>query len=179
MMTNTIETHPLTLSIAAGHGNENPFWDGQVVMAHMMDAAEIHRRLPPVKVQGYFTLMPEPLRDHWDRWCEALNGKPALGPPMPAEVTYHETIMETLRQVDRRLQSIIWSRANRIPWKALVHQFGQSQSTLDRQKAAGLQKIASYLNVVDPGGREITAQRQRANGLATAFLTGLMHDDDF
>ena len=42
-------------------------WTDKMVMAYLEEAADIHRRLPPVTVQGYFNLWPETLKDDWTR----------------------------------------------------------------------------------------------------------------
>lgn len=121
-------------------------WNEKLVMAYLEDAADIHRRLPQVKVDGYFTLWPETLKDDWTRLYDAVNGKNRLASPMPHEVTFHEEVMKWLRYLDRYQQQIVWMRANSIPWKILVDEFGKSKSTLWRENKYALIRIASILN---------------------------------
>ena len=121
-------------------------WNEKIVMAYLEDAASIHRRLPEVKVAGYFSLWPETMADDWTRLYDAVNGQNRLGSPMPREVSYHEEIMEWLRWLDRHQQQIVWMRANRIPWKVLTVQFEKNKTTLWREMNSGLLRIASILS---------------------------------
>ena len=122
------------------------YWTERMVMAYLEDAASIHRRLPEVKVAGYFSLWPETMKDDWTRLHDAVNGHDRLGSPMPPEVTYHEEIMGWLRWLNPETQQIVWMRANCIPWKILVDEFGKSKTTLWREQSNGLIRIASILN---------------------------------
>jgi len=121
-------------------------WNEKIVMAYLEDAAEIHRRLPEVKVPGYFSLWPETMKDDWTRLYDSVHGACRLGSPMPSEVTYHEEIMDWLRWLNPHQQQIVWMRANRIPWKVLADQFGSNRTTLWRDMNAGLVRIASILS---------------------------------
>lgn len=126
-------------------------WNEKIVMAHLEEAASIHRRLPEVKVAGYFSLWPETMKDDWTRLYDAVNGRNRMGSPMPHEVTYHEEIMQWLRWLPKSEQQIIWMRANRIPWKSLEHQFDVNRTKLWREMNAGLIRIASILNTKQEG----------------------------
>ena len=53
-------------------------WTDKMVMAYLEEAADIHRRLPPVTVQGYFNLWPETLKDDWKRLYDSVNAKTRL-----------------------------------------------------------------------------------------------------
>lgn len=121
-------------------------WNERIVMAHLEEAAAIHRRLPEVKVGGYFSLWPETIKDDWTRLYDMVNGSNRLGPPMPAEVTYHEEIMDWLRWLDRPQQQIVWMRANHIPWKILVAELGKSKTTLWREQTFALIRISAILS---------------------------------
>lgn len=121
-------------------------WNEKIVMAYLEDAAAIHRRLPEVKVAGYFSLWPETMKDDWARLYDLVNGTSRLGPPMPREVSYHEEIMEWLNWLDRETRQVVWMRANRIPWKILEQQFEKNKTTLWRNMNAGLIKLAAILS---------------------------------
>ena len=143
-----------------------PYWTEDVVMAYLKDAAAIHRRLPEVQVPGYFTLWPETLKDDWARLYDQVNGKPRLGPPMPPEVTYQEQVMEWLRLLGPEHQKIVWMRANRIPWKILVAEFGRCRTTLWSETKFCCSRMASRLNAIDREGARFRNLRERA--VATA-----------
>lgn len=129
-------------------------WNEKSVMAHLEEAAGIHRRLPEVKVRGYYSLWPETLKDDWHRLYDAMHSKTRLGPPMPPEVTYHEQIMAWLRWLDPYSQKIVWMRANRVPWKIIASAIGKGKTTLWQEMKSSLSLIAAKLNadVKPPGG---------------------------
>ena len=140
-------------------------WNEHVVLAYLREAAAIHRRLPPVRVQGYQTLWPEMIKDDWSRLYDLVNAKTRLGSPMPPEVTYQEAVMEWLRWLDRHDQQIIWMRANNLPWKLLVDELGQSKPTLWRRLRANLALIASRLDDSENQGAAFVRLRHRARFL--------------
>lgn len=125
-------------------------WTDKMVMAHLEEAAGIHRRLPSVTVQGYFNLWPETLKDDWTRLYDRVNAKTRLGSPMPHEVTYHEKIMTWLRWLDSYDQKLVWMRANRIPWKIIVVELNRSKTTLWGDMKQALAIIAGNLSSTDP-----------------------------
>ena len=137
------------------------YWNEKIVMGYLMHAASIHRRLPPVQVQGYGSLWPVTLHDDWERFYDLVNGRTTLGSPMPIEVTYHEEVMEWLLQLDPHRQQIIWMRANQIPWKIMVEEFGQCKVVLWRRLSAGLEEIITSLNRRDLRGEYFRALRSR------------------
>ena len=130
------------------------YWNNQMVMAYLKEAASIHRRIPDVQVPGFYTLWPETMKDDWERFYDAVNHKTRFGPPMPRQVTFHEKVMAWLRWIDCYEQKVIWMRANNIPWKILEHEFGKSKTTLWRDANSGLIRISSMLNAHDPEGGE-------------------------
>ena len=138
------------------------FWNEKIAMGHLIQAAAIHRRMPEVRMPGYHTLWPVMMQEEAGRLLELIHGKTTLGPPMPPEVTYHEKVMEWLRLLERRQQQLVWSRANQVPWKILVEEFGRSKPTLWRELDRCLGKIVTYLNRTDPHGETFRRLRERA-----------------
>jgi len=141
------------------------YWNEKIVMSHLIHAASIHRRMPPIKVQGYFSLWPETLKNDWERLYDQLNGRTTLGAPMPPEVTYHEKVMDLLSCLDRNEQQITWMRANKIPWYIVVQDLQTSQSTLQRRMRVALNRLIQELNRRDVSGEYYRRLRNRANGL--------------
>lgn len=141
------------------------YWNSKIVMGFLMQAASIHRRMPEVRVPGYRTLWPTTMRDEWERFYDMLNGKSTLGSPMPSEVTYHEEVMEWLRLLDRPKQQLLWMRANKVPWKILVEEFGRSKPTLWREMNDSLNVLVRHLNRVDTRGDHFRQLRNRTLSL--------------
>lgn len=141
------------------------YWNSKIVMGFLMQAAAIHRRMPEVRVPGYHTLWPAMMQDEWERLYDRLNGKTTLGAPMPTEVSYSEAVMEWLRLLDRSRQQLLWMRANRVPWKILIEEFGRSKPTLWREVNDSLEQIVVHLNRIDVKGDHFRQLRGRAFSL--------------
>lgn len=145
------------------HIKPSLYWNDKIVMAYLIQAASIHRRLPDVKVPGYFTLWPVGQKDEWEKLYDMLNAKSTLGSPMAPEVTFSEEVMEWLRQLDRDQQSLVWARANKVPWKILIEDFGRSRASLFRDFGEALHVLISHLNRLDPRGDHFKELKQRTN----------------
>lgn len=139
------------------------YWSEKIVAGYIIQCASIHRRLPEVRVPGYHTLWPVTMKDEWERLYDMLNGKPTLGSPMPPEVSFSDAVLEWLQLLDRSQQQLVWMRANRVPWKILVEEFGRSKPTLWREHCACLSRIKYHLNRIDPWGEHYRQMRSRAN----------------
>lgn len=148
------------------HRKPTLYWHEKLIMAYLIQAASIHRRLPEVRPQGYQTLWPTTLKDDWERLYDLLNGRSTLGSPMPPEITFHEEVMTWLRQLDRKQQQLCWMRANRIPWKILVEEFDRSKASLSRDLHTALESLVAHLNRIDPKGDYFRQLRSRANSVA-------------
>ena len=125
-------------------------WTDKMVMAYLEEAAAIHRRLPPVTVQGYFNLWPATLKDDWERLYDTVNSKTRLGSPMPSEVTYHENIMTWLRWLDPYNQKLVWMRANRIPWKIVEAKLGRGKTALWQDYKGAIALLTGKLSAREP-----------------------------
>lgn len=104
-------------------------------------AAQIMRRLPTVRVRGYFCTWP--------------NFKPEYGecfvsdtwlPPLPDEIEAMERILEWLKFTNVENRRIIWLRSCGMGWKHLTHHYKKSRSTITRAYLSGLKDIQNALN---------------------------------
>ena len=139
------------------------YWNEKIVMGYLMQAANIHRRMPEVRMPGYYSLWSDTMKDKWARLYDTLNGKSTLGSPMPPEVDFQDEVMAWLRLLNRRQQQIVWMRANGVPWKILIDEFGRSKPTLWRELSQCLRQIIVILNRRDPKGNYF--QRLRSHAL--------------
>ena len=142
------------------------YWNTKIVEGFLIQAADIHRRLPDVRTPGYHSLWPPTLQDEWERLYDAINGRPTLGSPLPAEVSYSEAVMEWLRYVDPPSRQLLWMRANRVPWKILIEEFSRSKPTLWREQTRCLHAIVCHLNREDSLGERFRGLRARAWAMA-------------
>ena len=122
-------------------------WTTEDVAARFAEAADTGRRLPRVRVQGYFNVWPELARDAWEAYPEETPEYRPL-PPSPHAV---ERMLETMRwmqwlQVEQR--HLVWMRAERYRWKEICCRFGCDRTTAWRRWQAALTIVVSQLNGV-------------------------------
>jgi hypothetical protein len=85
-------------------------WTAESVADHFDEAFRTLRRLPPVRVQGYFNAWPEVLRSS------------------------HEIAAMAPDEAERGL---VWSRAARVPWKQISGELGCDRTTARPHGVAG------------------------------------------
>lgn len=104
-------------------------------------AAEVMRRLPPVKVQGYLCAWPkfcctdDDFKSQSDVWL----------PPLPDEISAMEEILEWLKLTSVENRRIVWLRSCGMGWKSMAHRYRKSRSTLARQYRSALTEIQKAL----------------------------------
>jgi hypothetical protein len=106
-------------------------WTRERVEERLIEAAEVMKRLPPVRVQGYFSVWPAILPEFGD-----LVGRepPRLRRPAPAPdaIDRMEAAMPWLRWLEPEDAKLVWARAEGTPWKPLCWRFGVSRATACR-----------------------------------------------
>lgn len=121
-------------------------WTAKDVADRFEQAIYTLKRLPPVKVQGYFNLWPAikyTQREIWE--MEKLPMR--LGPPSAQAISRMEETLEWitwLDEVDER--RLIWLRASKVRWKVICARIGADRSTAWRYWVIALTKIATRLN---------------------------------
>jgi hypothetical protein len=109
----------------------------KAVQDRLEDAARTLRRLPPVRVQGYFSTWPEIRRDK----AELQQMEKALlrlGPPTARSITQMEEVLFIwMKWLTIEQRKVVWLRAERVRWKQICWQLG-----FGRTKAWGMYKLA-------------------------------------
>jgi hypothetical protein len=120
-------------------------WTPTLVEERLEEAADTLRRLPAVKVQGYFSTWPPVIRDFWEAfgWNEV---RVRLGPPSPAAIDRMDEALIWLSWLEPDDTRLVWLRACRVHWKLITWRFGVSRTTAWRNWVAALVSIASRLN---------------------------------
>lgn len=124
-------------------------WTREEVEARLIEAAEVLKRLPRVRVPGYFSTWPEPIvefADRVDRAPEPLRRPP----PDPAAITRMEEAITWQRFLEPELGKLVWARAAGKPWKAICWRFGIARATAHRRWEYALCLIAWRLNGQPP-----------------------------
>jgi len=120
-------------------------WTASMVEEQLEEAAATLRRLPPVKVSGYFSCWPQIAHDADDRrgW-EVLVRR--LGPPSARAISRMEETLTWFRWLTPDENRLIWLRANNISWKAIGWRIGCCRTVAWERWVFALAKIASELN---------------------------------
>jgi hypothetical protein len=120
-------------------------WTMETVAARFEEAAGTSRRLPPVRVAGYFNAWPVIARSAWE--AHSADEKVYLRfPPSPAAI---DRMLETMRWVawlEEDQRHLVWMRAKRYPWREITARFACDRSTAWRRWQAALSIIAAKLS---------------------------------
>ena len=109
----------------------------------MRSAVRTLRRMPPVKVQGYFSTWPDIVRDQMEilqMEKEPLRIRPSARDIQELEEVLFEW-MPILTVDERRL---LWARANRVPWKMVCGELGVGRTKAWEIYKHTLGKIAKH-----------------------------------
>lgn len=119
-------------------------WTGEAVADHFEEAVRTLRKLPPVRVTGYFNAWPEVLRSAKE--IAAMEPEPMRILPSTSAITRLERTFDWMLWITVEERKLIWLRAARVPWKAITWEFGCDRTTAWRRWTLALTKIASRLN---------------------------------
>jgi hypothetical protein len=130
-------------------------WTVKLVEERLIEAAAVMRRLPSVRVPGYFNTWPKMVVEFADRVGQQPEPM-RLPPPSPTAISRMEDALGWLRWLEAEDAKLVWARADRTPWKAICWQFGIARATANRRWQYGLSVIAWRLN-----GRRLQMKRSR------------------
>jgi hypothetical protein len=139
-------------------------WTTKMVEERLVEAAGVMRRLPAVRVPGYFNTWPRALIEFSDRVGQEPE-RMRLPPPSPAAITRMEQTVLWLRWLEVDDAKLVWARSEGTPWKGICWRFGIARATAHRRWQYGLSVIAWRLN-----GR--TAPRKRSQRIVIAVAGG-------
>lgn len=123
-----------------------PDWSIEDVAARFAWAADTARRLPRVRVQGYFNMWPDFLRGEWEAFA-AEEKVYRHFPPSPEAV---DRMLETMRWVqwlEVEQRHLVWMRAQRYPWREICCRFGCDRTTAWRRWQKALEIVAEQLRM--------------------------------
>ena len=120
-------------------------WTVEKVAERLAEAAAVIRRLPSVRVPGYFNTWPPMVVEFADR--VGRQAEPMrLPPPSPTAISRMEEALGWLRWLKPEHAKLIWARAEGTPWKLICWRFGISRATAHRRWQYGLSLITYRLN---------------------------------
>lgn len=119
-------------------------WTIDDVAKRFEEAANTGRRLPPVRVQGYFNTWPAILRQPW----ETYSGDDVLYrfPPDPAAIDRMEETMRWVLWLTEEQRHLVWMRAEERGWREICRRFGCDRTTAWRRWQKALDIVACRLN---------------------------------
>lgn len=120
-------------------------WTPSMVEERLVEAADVLKRLPEVRVQGYYSLWPEVVHEFAD-----LVGQepPRLHRPCPAPdaITRMEETLGWTVGLDPVDAKIVWLRASGERWKAICWKVGLARAAAHEHWLYALCVIAWKLN---------------------------------
>lgn len=120
-------------------------WTMEDVAARFADAAETGRRLPPVRVQGYFNVWPAFARKEWEGFTDRDYEYRPL-PPTPEAIDRMLEAMRWVQWLEEEQRHLIWMRAKQHEWKDICRRIGCDRTTAWRRWQKALQVVVQHLN---------------------------------
>jgi hypothetical protein len=131
-------------------------WSPELVEDRLTEAADVLKRLPAERVQGYFNLWPEVVHDFADLVGQTPEPM-RRPPPLPAAISRMEETLGWVKFLAPEDARLVWARAEGAPWKAICWRFGVARATAHRRWRYGISVIALRLN-----GRPVPAKRSQS-----------------
>ena len=134
-------------------------WTRAQVQDRLESAADVMRRLPGVKPQGYFSAWPEYLHGFADK----VGQEPEMTRPRPTprDISQAEEALLWLRWLETDDARLVWMRVSGHRWKPICWRFGISRATAHRRWEYALSVLAWRLS-----GRRVPRKRSRRNVVA-------------
>jgi hypothetical protein len=126
--------------------DEHNHWTVTDIADRFEEAVRTLRRLPPVKVKGYFNTWPLVVHTIMEQ-IQAEKLPLRLGPPSAQAISRMERTLEWITWLkDEDERRLVWLRAERVYWKKICHRLGISKTTAWHRWVVALAKIAFRLN---------------------------------
>ena len=120
-------------------------WTPSLVEDRLEEAADVLKRLPEQKVQGYFNVWPEMVQSFADLVGQTPEPM-RRPPPSAASISRMDETMVWMNYLAVEDARLLWMRAERKHWKEICWGFGVSRSTAIRRHKFALSVIALRLN---------------------------------
>ncbi len=127
-------------------------WTTDAVAQRLLDAASTARRLPAVKVQGYFNCWPTIVRSPWELHAAEDRGHIRF-PPSPKDVEQMLEVMRWVQWLEVEHRHLVWMRANRYGWRDICARFGMGRTSAWQLWHKCLELLSERLNQEQPSPR--------------------------
>ena len=122
-------------------------WTIEDVAARFDEAVSTARRLPPVRVQGYFNCWPANKYMSWENIGAEM--PVCRFPPDPSAIERMLEVMRWVLWLEEEQRHLVWMRAKRYGWREIGIRFACDRSTAWRRWQMALAKVALHLNLED------------------------------
>jgi hypothetical protein len=114
------------------------------VEERLRSAARTLRRLPNVKIQGYFNTWPTIIREPLE--ILQMEPDPMRITPSMADITEMEEVLFVwLKWIEPEERRLVWLRAERVRWKLICGRFGVGRTKAWEMYRRALASIAAKL----------------------------------
>lgn len=114
------------------------------VEERLRSAARTLRRLPNLKVQGYFSTWPTIIREPLE--ILQMEPEPMRLQPSTADITEMEEVLFVwLKWLEPEERRLVWLRAERVRWKLICGRFGVGRTKAWEMYRRALASIAAKL----------------------------------
>ena len=120
-------------------------WTIEDVAARFEEAASTSRRLPPVRVQGYFNCWPAIVRNEWETFAADERVYRSF-PPSPDAIERMLEVMRWVQWLEVEQRHLVWMRSNRYRWEQIGRRFACAARTAQRRYDAAIHLVALHLN---------------------------------
>jgi hypothetical protein len=127
-------------------------WTIDDVAARLDEAANTGRRLPPVRVQGYYTVWPVFIRQEWEVLAADEKAYRPF-PPSPEDIDRMLEVMRWVQWLEVEQRHLVWMRAKHYGWREISIRFACCTKTAQRHWQRALQVLVDHLNGVTLKGR--------------------------
>ena len=132
--------------------------DAGYLKDRLESAAYVMRMLPPIKIQGYTSSMPEIVYSAQE--IAFMERQPMKLRPTGEQIDAMDEVLKWLEILEPMERKLVWKRAERIPWKLLCYEFGISRSQLNVKYDLSISKILGFLGLTMSGHND-TRQIQK------------------
>ena len=120
-------------------------WTIEDVAARFEEAASTGRRLPPVRVRGYFNSWPAIMRKEWETFStDETVFRPCL--PSPEDIDRMLEMVRWVQWLEVEQRHLVWMRAKRYSWRDITVRFACDRTTAWRRWQRALEIVAEQLN---------------------------------
>ena len=119
-------------------------WCTDTVAARLEEAANTGRRLPPVRVQGYYTVWPAFVRQEWETLAADEKVYRPF-PPSPKDIDRMLEVMRWVQWLEVEQRHLVWMRAKRYGWREIGIRFACCTKTAQRHWQKSMQTLEDHL----------------------------------